>query len=216
MVKAECFNSGVPLPEGLEINEIKKALEETQRLISEINLMIVKDTQVSLYSMIQGNTLSGLISNVFTSLLGRYSDYKPYDETKFPDLINQKTNTGLEVKASNKVMKGGEGHNGHAGWHIVVCYTIKDNEIEFTQVEIAFLIGYGEEKSDWTYRGSSVKPETKTRRTETYNTTTVGTAKLRDGSVYLDKEYVKITNQMLAERRKIIDLPIPSYSPFSE
>ena len=51
---------------------------------------------------------------------------------------------------------------------------------------IAVLNGHTHSQPDWTYVGSKVNADTGSRRTETYNTTLVGTTKLRDGSVYLD------------------------------
>jgi hypothetical protein len=126
-----------------------------------------------------------------------------------------KTNIGLEVKASNKPMKGGEGHNGHSGWHIVVCYQITSSgDIEFVQAEIANLIGFENENSDWKYQGSQ-RNENQSQRTETYITTNIGTAKLRDGSVYLDTEFVTVSNMLNRNRRELaMKLPIPAHSPF--
>jgi hypothetical protein len=124
---------------------------------------------------------------------------------------------GLEVKASNKSLKGGEGHNGHSGWHIVVCYHILDDgDIEFTQVEVANLIGYECDAPDWKYQGSS-RNTNNSQRTETYITTNVGTAKLRDGTVYLNSNYLQITPALKRNRMKIANiLPVPSFSPFAD
>ena len=55
---------------------------------------------------------------------------------------------------------------------------------------IAVLNGHTHSQPDWTYVGSKVNAVTGSRRTETYNTTLVGTTKLRDGSVYLDATVV--------------------------
>lgn len=53
--------------------------------------------------------------------------------------------------------------------------------------------------------------------TETYITTNVGTAKLRDGSVYLNPEYVNITTSLKRNRESIEnELPIPPFSPFKD
>jgi hypothetical protein len=51
---------------------------------------------------------------------------------------------------------------------------------------VAILNGHTHPQPDWVYVGSKVNAVTGSRRTETYNTTLVGTTKLRDGSVYLD------------------------------
>ena len=128
--------------------------------------------------------------------------------------MHQTKHISLEVKASNKPWKGGEGHNGHSGWHIVVCYLLKKNgDIEFVQVEIADLFGYECPNSDWKYQGSS-RNSNNSQRTETYITTDVGTAKLRDGSLYFNPNYVNITSARKKARERITSLPIPPYSPF--
>ncbi len=160
---------------------------------------------------------SGIVSNVFTKKLNDASVYKFYSAQKYPDLMHPKGGVGLEVKASNKPLKGGEGYNGHSGWHIIVCYQIfDDGEIEFTQVEIAELVGYECTASDWKYLGSR-RNINESQRTETYVTNGVGTAKLRDGSLYLNPEYVKITPALKRYRTKLAaQLPIPFYSPFAD
>ena len=129
--------------------------------------------------------------------------------------MNEERPIGLEVKASNKPMKGGEGHNGHSGWHIVVCFEILDNgDIEFVQVEIAELIGFEYLDSDWKYQGSS-RNENNSQRTETYITTNIGTAKLRDGTLYLNSDRVPISLRLKKSRENLSDsLPIPRFSPF--
>ena len=129
--------------------------------------------------------------------------------------MHETLNIGLEVKASNKAMKGGEGHNGHSGWHIVVCYEmLESGDIEFVQVEIAELCGYEcGEASNWKYQGSQ-RNDNNSQRTETYITTKEGTAKLRDGSVYLNTDRVIITRHLKAERERTASA-IPLFSPFA-
>lgn len=204
------FLRNVPLPMDLTNEHIFQALNATQDFFSYIR----EKSGINLSSIIQANNFSGVVSNVFTKMLNDVSPYKSYDDQRYPDLMHEYADIGLEVKASNKPMKGGEGHNGHSGWHIVVCYALlKNGDIEFTHVEIADLIGFEHIDSDWKYQGSH-RNENNSQRTETYTTTPVGTAKLRDGSVYLNPNYVSVSRRRFL-REKIIDsLPIPSYSPF--
>jgi len=71
---------------------------------------------------------------------------------------------------------------------MVACYRI-DREtcnIKFAHLMCAVLNGHTHPQPDWTYVGSKVNAVTGSRRTETYNTTLIGTTKLRDGSIYLD------------------------------
>ena len=159
--------------------------------------MIRENASINLSTIIQANNFSGIVSNVFTKKLSDISKYHTYHDQKYPDLMHESKQIGLEVKASNKPLKGGEGHNGHSGWHIVVCYHILENgDIEFIQVEIADLVGYECHNPDWKYQGSQ-RNSNNSQRTETYITTNIGTAKLRDGTVYLNPDHVTITPALL-------------------
>ena len=211
MLAKNFLNKSVPLPPQLTVDEIFDALQKTQDFFS----LIREQTGINLSNIIQSNNFSGVVSNVFTKMLNDVSNYKSFDDQRYPDLKNKDNGIGLEVKASNKPLKGGEGHNGHSGWHIVVCFNVLGNgDIEFIQVEVANLIGYGKQNSDWKYMGSK-RNANDSQRTETYVTNEIGTAKLRDGSVYLNKEKVKITSMMKKARNKISKQPIPPYSPLA-
>lgn len=149
-------------------------------------------------------------------MLSDVSVYKSNSHQRYPDLLYDAKSIGLEVKAANKPMKGGEGHNGHTGWHIIVCYhMLVSGDIDFSQVEIAELIGYEcNESSDWKYQGSQ-RNDNNSQRTETYITSNIGTAKLRDGTVYLNPDYVKISPGLYRNRCRLTSsLPIPVFSPF--
>lgn len=204
----------VPLPTDLTNEQIFNALKETQLFFTTIR----ERTGINLSEIIQANNFSGVVSNVFTKMLNDCSAYHSFSDQRYPDLMHEFLGIGLEVKASNKPMKGGEGHNGHSGWHIVVCFEVLENgAIDFSQVEIADLIGYEYgQASDWKYQGSK-RNENDSQRTETYITTDVGTAKLRDGTVYLNTDYVTITTSRIRNRWKLADsLPVPEYSIFRE
>lgn len=203
----------VPLPEGLTNENIFSALTETQELFK----MIRENTGLNLSGIIQANNFSGIVSNIFTKKLSELSLYRSYSEQTYPDLMHEFKPIGLEVKATKKPFKGGEGHNGHSGWHIIVCYRIFDTgDIEFTQVEIANLVGYECKNSDWIYQGSS-RNSNNSQRTETYVTNNIGTAKLRDGTVYFNFDELKMTAQLKRFREKLsVELPIPPYSIFAD
>ena len=205
------YMRNVPLPDDLSNEDIFEAMEKTEAFFSFIR----ERTGINLSEIIQANNFSGVVSNVFTKMLSDVSVYHSYHDQRYPDLMHAQRPIGLEVKASNKPMKGGEGHNGHSGWHIVVCFDILSNgDIEFSQVEIANLIGYEHPDSDWKYQGSR-RNDNNSQRTETYTTTDIGTAKLRDGTVYLHPRRAPITSFRQRNREKLSDrLPIPSFSPF--
>jgi hypothetical protein len=159
--------------------------------------MIRRKTGIILSETIQSNNFSGVVSNVFTKKLSDASVYCSFHDQRYPDLMHRIKKIGLEVKASNKPWKGGEGHNGHSGWHIIACFQLLSNgDIEFVQVEIAELRGFETDNSDWKYQGSK-RNSNDSQRTETYVTTPVGTAKLRDGSVYLNTDLVPVTPTLL-------------------
>jgi len=147
-----------------------------------------------LRDFIQGNNFSGLVSNIFSDAMDANSPYKHNHDQRYPDLINKAADNGngvgLEVKATINVGKGGESHNGHSGWHTIVCYEITDYGIQFIHVMFAVLNGHMEQDSDWQYLGSRENSETGSRRTETYTTILKGTTKLRDGTVFLDPNKV--------------------------
>ena len=207
------FIRDVPLPKELTPQAIFDALNNTQDFFA----MIREKAGVNLSSVIQANNFSGIVSNVFAYQLDKVSPYKLFHDQSYPDLKHEKHGVGLEIKATKKMMKGGEGHNGHSGWHIVVCFGVQENgDIEFVQVEVADLIGFeSKTHSDWKYMGSK-RNDNNSQRTETYVTTSIGTAKLRDGTFYLNTEKYQISRQLLRQRQKLAELPIPSYSPFSD
>ena len=212
MLDRRYLRRNVPLPEDLSPDEIFNAMKATQ----DFFVMIRERASINLSEIIQANNFSGIVSNVFTKMLSDRTPYHLYSEQRYPDLMHVSRNIGLEVKASNKALKGGEGHNGHSGWHIVVCYTIMSNgDIEFIQAEIANLIGFEDNvHSDWKYQRSQ-RNSNNSQRTETYITTSVGTAKLRDGSLYLNSEEIEITGNMISKRYSLQEqLPVPSFSPF--
>jgi hypothetical protein len=99
----------------------------------------------------------------------------------------------LEIKATVQIGKGGESHNGHSGWHTVICFEVTETGIEFLHVMFAILNGHNTHDPDWKYVGSKVNDQTGSRRTETYNTNLYGTTKLRDGSVFLNPGKISFT-----------------------
>jgi hypothetical protein len=118
------------------------------------------------------------------------STFKHNHDQRYPDLICQVSQAGLEVKATIQVGKGGESHNGHSGWHTVVCFERSDAGIQFVHVMFAMLKGHQEPTPTGSTLVARENTNTGSRRTETYHTTGVGTTKLRDGSAYLDPSRV--------------------------
>lgn len=153
--------------------------------------------------------MSNLLCDSLTSTTG----FSHNSHQAYPDLIarvpGKRGETGLEVKSTINVGKGGESHNGHSGLHMVACFRVnpENGNILFIHVMMAELCGHNKPSPDWKYLGSRENPETGSRRTETYTTNLQGTTKLRDGSVYLDPNHVDFSRWRQPERKKI-----PSYS----
>lgn len=191
-------------------------MNATQSIVARINSNLIASGAKPLPSYIQGNNFSGLVSNVLCDALHDNSPYKHNSHQAYPDLINASARegrrlAGLEIKSTIQIGKGGESHNGHSGWHLVACFQIEERtgNIRFIHVMMAVLNGHTHPEPDWTYVGSKVNPTTGSRRTETYNTTLIGTTKLRDGSVYLDAGVVDFSRWRQKRRSKM-----PSHSIF--
>ena len=188
------FRPCVPLPEGLDLAHLEAAMNQTQSIFYLINKNMLAEVGRPLRELIQGNNFSGLVSNIFSDAMDANSPYRHNHEQRYPDLINRAASKGaglgLEVKATINVGKGAESHNGHSGWHTIICYEITDVGIEFVHVMFAVLNSHSDIEPDWQYVGSRVNAETGSRRTETYTTVLKGTTKLRDGSVYLNPNKV--------------------------
>jgi len=184
------FRSTVPLPGALTLEQLAAAMDRTQAIFYHINRNMLDVVGRPLHDLVQGNNFSGLVSNVFTDAIDHCTTFKHNHHQRYPDLVCASSHTGLEVKATVQVGKGGESHNGHSGWHTIVCFEITDQGIEFLHVMFAVLNGHQTRSPDWKYVGSQVNENTGSRRTETYNTNLKGTTKLRDGTVFFNPEKI--------------------------
>jgi len=215
-LESKHFRPQVPLPEGLTISHIEAAANLTQSIIHRINRNMTLEVGQTLQTLIQGNNFSGLVSNIFSNAMDKCSPYKHNHDQKYPDLIYKKGNggvgTGLEVKTTINIGKGGESHNGHSGWHVIACYNFLENgDIQFVHIMFSKLNGHQDPNPDWNYVGSKVNTDTDSRRTETYVTTLTGTTKLRDGSAYMDSNKVNFIRW-----RQARNSDVPSWSIFAK
>jgi transcriptional regulator with XRE-family HTH domain len=212
------FRPQVPLPPGLKAVHLQRAMNEAQRIVLLINANLLATGAKPLPEYIQGNNFSGLVSNILCDAIHENSPYKHNSDQAYPDLINPQAvekgkAAGLEVKSTIQIGKGGESHNGHSGWHLVACFAIDQGtgNIRFVHIMLAVLNGHNQPEPDWVYVGSKVNVDTGSRRTETYNTTLIGTTKLRDGSVYLDPTAINFKRWRQSRRG-----PTPSFSIFAQ
>ncbi|QLQ26356.1 MAG: helix-turn-helix transcriptional regulator [Dechloromonas sp.] len=215
VVQDQFFRSQVPLPEGLSIDHLRAALNQTQAMVHVMNRNMIEEIGSPLQGLIQGNNFSGLVSNIFSNCMDSVLPYKHNHDQRYPDLINKGTakgrGVGLEVKLTVNIGKGGESHNGHHGWHVIACYKFtEDGDIVFVHVMFAELAGHQDANPDWSYVGSKVNESTGSRRTETYVTNLKGTTKLRDGSVYINTDVVKF-----GRWRQERDGAVPDWSIFA-
>ncbi len=214
------WNPDVPLPRDIRIPKIQAALIATEQAIDLVNDTFHEHGLSSLFNIAQSNNFSGIVSNVLTNQVERDGAYSGGSERRGPDLFSRKTGDTLEVKTTQSLGKGAEGHNGHGGWHIVGCFMVDRDTggIRFIHVMVANLVAFNGTADDW-YRsaGTLHTGGAKTGHTETYGTTKKGTAKLRDGTVYRDLARVdaKQIRRWRNGRVKLAgELPIPTYSPF--
>ncbi len=106
IAKKDMFND-VPLPPGLTKEHIRNAMDYTTSMIANINHDMSTGIGSPLASFIQVNNFSGIVSNVLTDGMDKYSTYKHNHDQRYPDLKNA-SGVGLEMKAANKAGKGGE------------------------------------------------------------------------------------------------------------
>jgi transcriptional regulator with XRE-family HTH domain len=217
-VNRDYFRPQVPLPPGMKISHLEAAMNATQSIVARINANLLVSGAKPLPEYIQGNNFSGLVSNVFCDAINDHSPYKHNSHQAYPDLINPAVKkggkpSGLEVKSTIQIGKGGESHNGHSGWHLIACFQIEpqSGNVRFIHLMFAVLNGHNNPEPDWTYVGSKVNADTGSRRTETYNTTLAGTTKLRDGSVFLDSTAVNF--KRWRQKREGV---APAYSIFAK
>lgn len=215
VVEPKFFIKKSLLPPRLSIPHIEAALNDTHKVVRQINTTLKHVSGRPLSAYIQSNNFSGIVSNILCDSFSRLTPYKHNHDQRYPDLVcKSKDNeliAGLEVKSTVRPGKGGESHNGHSGWHVVACFSLdKDSgDIKFVHVMFADLIGHDKPGADWKYVGSKANEVTGSQRTETYITTGIGTAKLRHGSAYLDSDVVDISRWRISP-----DLTAPDYSPF--
>ena len=208
LVNPAFFRRNVPLPDELTFEHLEATLNHTQEIIHRINKNMQSESGCTLQSLIQGNNFSGLVSNILSNSFDTCTHYKHNHHQRYPDLVNpyanRGTGEGLEIKTTINIGKGGESHNGHDGWHVVACYNFVENgDIQFVHVMFAKLNNHRHELPDWKYVGSTLNADTGSRRTETFTTTPAGTAKLRDGSAYLDPSKVNFSRWRHDKTRSI-------------
>lgn len=209
----------MPLPPGIRIPMLQTALAGTEKAIDLINRVFAENQLNPLFVIVQSNNFSGIVSNILTDEVSKVSPYSGGSERRGPDLFSRKYNLSMEVKTTLKLGKGGEGHNGHGGWHILGHFQVDPdtNGIRFVHVMVADLVKFTSVPDDWKAVRETKHSEGSTGHSATYSTTPKGTAKLRDGTVYRETAVIndkQIRGWSRIRKRLATELPIPTYSPF--
>jgi len=184
MVRNTDFNKSIPMPPGLTITAIWKAIEYVERELADL---------IELYFE-QANIFSALVGIYATKALDANSVYEKQRhadlaQQRFPDLKKRGSGAkpaarqSLECKASKRPWAV-QSHYDHSGWYIIWRYLIdptcsleRNRPIIIWRVDITFI-----EKEDWKYEGSSAKAG-RGGRTHTFGLRNPA-AKLKNAAVY--------------------------------
>jgi len=155
MTKQSDFDASVPLPHGLEVSAIRRAIDYMERELGEL---------VEIYHE-QANVFSAIVGIFGTRALHSVSNYERHKhadtaQQRFPDLCRKGCGKPtpkdcLESKGSKRPWAI-QSHYDHAGWYIVWRYLVDPTEslqsgcpVVIWRVDVVFL-----EKSDWKYEKS--------------------------------------------------------------
>jgi hypothetical protein len=188
MARRDDFDSTVPLPPGLDIGAIRRAVDYMERELADL---------VDLYFE-QANVFSAVVGIYGTKALDAVSNYEKHRhidtaQQRFPDLCRRgcgqrrTPNDCLESKGSKRPWAI-QAHYDHPGWYVVWRYLVDPTEslesgkpVIIWRVDIVFL-----EKSDWKYEKSSAG-ELGGGRTHTFGVKNAA-KKLKGKAVYKRKD----------------------------
>jgi len=156
MARKDDFDLTVPLPPGLTVTSIRKAVEYVERKLSDL---------VEIYFE-QANVFSAILGIYATKAMDANSVYEKSHhldlaQQRFPDLKRRGSGgspsprESLECKASKRPWSV-QSHYDHPGWYIVWRYLVDPTcsleagrPVIIWRVDVAFL-----DKDDWKYEGS--------------------------------------------------------------
>ncbi len=157
MVQKADFDTSVPLPTGLDIASIRRAIDYIERGLADL---------IDVYFE-QANVFSALVGIYGTKALDSLSNYEKHRhidtaQQRFPDLRRRGSGNrpspkeSLESKASKRPWAI-QSHYDHPGWYIVWRYIVDPTEslasgrpVIICRGDVVFL-----RKSDWKYERSS-------------------------------------------------------------
>lgn len=190
MVRKADFDPTVPLPPGLDIAAIRRAIDYVEEQLSDL---------VDIYFE-QANLFSGLVGVFGIKALDSLSNYERHRhaytaQQRFPDLRrrgagdNPKPEESLESKASKRSWAI-QSHYDHPGWYLVWRHLVDPTEsiergrpVIIWRVDVIFLA-----KSDWKYDKSKAG-DRGGGRTHTFSVSSPA-RKLKDKAVYKRSDVV--------------------------
>jgi len=190
MARKDDFDPSVPLPPGLDVAALRRAIDYIERQLADL---------VDIYYE-QANVFSGIVGIFGTKALDAVSNYEKHKnidtaQQRFPDLRrrgsgqNPSPNESLESKASKRPWAI-QSHYDHSGWYIVWRYLIDPTEsletgkpVIIWRVDVVFL-----DKTDWKYEKGSAG-DTGGGRTHTFGVKNAA-KKLKGKAVYQRKDVV--------------------------
>ena len=157
MVRKADFNPDIPLPPGLTVTAIQKAIDYIEKGLTDL---------IEIY-LEQANVFSALVGIYGAKALDATSVYEKnrhldLAQQRFPDLRkkgsgpNPSPLMSLESKASKRAWAL-QSHFDHSGWYIVWRYLVdptisleEGKPVIISRIDVIFL-----RKEDWKYEGSS-------------------------------------------------------------
>lgn len=190
MARKGDFNASVPLPSGLDVAAIRRAVDYIERELAEL---------VEIYYE-QANVFSAIVGIFGTKALDSVSNYEKHRnidtaQQRFPDL--RKRGSGQKPSPKESLESKGskrpwaiQSHYDHPGWYVIWRYLVDPTEslergkpVIIWRVDIVFL-----EKSDWKYEKSSAG-EGGGGRTHTFGVK-YAAKKLKGNAVYQRKDVI--------------------------
>jgi hypothetical protein len=189
MAKRSDFDPTVPLPPGMEVGAIRRAIDYIEKELAE--LVEIYYDQANVFSAIVGIFGARALHSV-----SNYEKHKHVDtaQQRFPDLCRRgcarpTPNDCLESKGSKRPWAL-QSHYDHPGWYVVWRYLIDATEslepgkpVIIWRVDVVFL-----EKGDWKYEKSKAG-EAGGGRTHTFGVKQAA-KKLQGKAVYRRKDVV--------------------------
>ena len=186
------FNPNAHLPFGLNLDPIRKSMEDFLDFLTFINLQLHTRKMRRLERIIMQANFSSLVGEFIKAHIPDYCPSLVHNKyhNGHPDLIPANTfpndavqhaDVGIEIKSS-RYMRGWQGHNPENTWLMVFVYDSNSPEdgdpvrpFRFTMV-----VGAALAKEDWTFSGRSAQ----SRRTITASVNRSGYDKMMTNWVY--------------------------------